>query len=166
MSINQSDYGSFFFLYCREPWARPRPQKTPEAPDCLLLWPGRNKKYGRQSGQTERPNGSSFTLLSSTKVPRSHAETLQPTGTEITSSIANKRQQWKCTYLRIDRCTRWRQLASAPCAAVLLFQVLVRAETFRCPKSTGNHCTLKPLRLVFPLLTSLFNAHDTAAGER
>lgn len=74
MSINQG------FCFCRELSVRLKPQKTPEAPDCLPLWPGRSKKYGRMSGQTDRPVGSIFSLLSTTKVPRSHTETLKTNG--------------------------------------------------------------------------------------
>lgn len=87
-------------MSCRELSARLSLQKTPEAPDCLPLWPGRSKKCGRMSGQTDRPAGSVFTLLSTTKVPRSHTETLKPTGTETTSSIAS-RMETRCIYVSI-----------------------------------------------------------------
>lgn len=49
MSINQM---RLWVLSCRGLSVRPRLQKTPEAPDCLPLWPGRSKKCRQMSGQT------------------------------------------------------------------------------------------------------------------
>ncbi|KAF3853341.1 hypothetical protein F7725_014029 [Dissostichus mawsoni] len=83
-----SKVASFFGEDSKELSVRPRLQKTPEAPDCPPLWPGRRKKkedYGQMSA--------SFSLCSpTTKVPRSHTETLTATGTESASSIANRRE--------------------------------------------------------------------------